>query len=194
MAFRWNSFLQCADPWIVEYSLPPGRNYPVKLFCIGHALELYLKGTNAKMTGDIDKAVRFGHSIKRIWDDCKSKDSAFLPDHELRDSIWAENLFTGHVWECLSDDDWEHFSKHRELYSVAKMLPDLKYIHAPLKTVVDFHYLAGFWPNPYWIELFKNLRNYLGYPGQGDFDTVMYHIKQGFLPSASSSYLKGLYD
>ena len=168
--------------------------YGVKLFSIGHALELYLKGTYGKMTEDIGKAVRFSHKIKKIWDDCKSRDSAFLPDYELRDSILAENLFSGHVLERLSDDDREHFSRHRELYSVAKMLPDLKYLHAPLKTVVDFHCLVGIWPNPYWVELFKNLRNYLDYPGQGDFDTIMYHIKEGFLPNGSSSYLRRLYD
>ena len=194
MAFKWNSFLWAADEWIIAYSLPPSSLHSVKLFSIGHALELYLKAANARMTGDIDRAIKFGHKINRIWDDCKNRDSDFLPDYELRDSILAEDLFTGHVLECLSDDDREHFSKHRELYSVAKMLPDLKYLYAPLKTVDGFHFLACIVPNPYWIELFKSLRDYLGHPQQGVFDTIMYHIKQGFLPNTSSSYLKGLYD
>lgn len=63
MSQNWDCFLWSADEWIVNYSLPPNMT-GTKLFSIGHALELYLKATYSKMTGDVDEAVRIGHNMR----------------------------------------------------------------------------------------------------------------------------------
>ena len=85
--YEWNSFLIAADEWFITYSLPP-IIMGVKFFAIGHTVELYLKAANTKITGDIERAIRFRHQIKAIWDDCKAKDSDFMPKYEIRNEIY----------------------------------------------------------------------------------------------------------
>ena len=66
MAHDWHAFLRTADEWVINYSLLPACSslIAVQLFSVGHALELYLKAANTKLTGNID-AVRCAHHILR---------------------------------------------------------------------------------------------------------------------------------
>jgi hypothetical protein len=89
---QWDSFLFAADEWVINYSLPVMSLTSVKLFSIGHVFELYLKAANTKTTNDIDRAAGFGHDIPKIWMDCKSKDSNFFPNYELRESVLKRDL------------------------------------------------------------------------------------------------------
>jgi len=61
--YDWYCFLTAADEWFVTYSLPPWSFGTVKLFCLSHVVELYLKASYAKMTGSVERAVGCGHKI-----------------------------------------------------------------------------------------------------------------------------------
>ncbi len=172
MAHDWHCFLWTADEWIVSYSLPPQSLMSVKLFSIGHALELYLKACYTKQTGDINKAISFGHDVPGIWAACKAEDSNFLPDHELREPILQRNILDGKDLESLPRPDLMHSVKNREFYLVSKHLADLKYLGAPLKTHKG-PYAFGLSPcNPLWATLFHDLRCYLKYPEPHEFDLL----------------------
>jgi hypothetical protein len=55
--YDWRAFLWPADEWLFLFATPPGGLISVKLFSIGHALELYLKAVYAKLTGDVKAAI-----------------------------------------------------------------------------------------------------------------------------------------
>ena len=191
MPHEWDSFLPAADEWIINYSLicPEGL-ISVKLFSIGHALELYLKAAYTKITGNIDQAIGLRHDLPKIWKDCQKEDPAFLPGYELRQSVLDQDLLHGEVYSNLDKDDRKHFSQNRELYVVAKYLADLKYLGAPLKNVKGAFALAIVFPNPKWVELFKELRAYLGHPEEGKLDIIQHHIEEGKLPPTSVEFLR----
>lgn len=189
MAQKWDSFLQTADEWIVNYSLPVMNLTAVKLFSVGHAFELYLKAANTKITGDIDRAIGFGHKLHSIWEDCKNQDSSFLPMYELRKSVLACDLLNHKDYSKLGRDDLMHFLRHQEIYVVAKYLADLKYLGAPLKKVKGELAIGFFFPNPIWAELFRELRSYLCHPESEMQDTIKQHVEEGQLPPFSVQFL-----
>jgi len=194
--YEWHSFVWAADEWFITYSLPPPLPN-VKAFAIGHTLELYLKAANTKITGDIDRAIGFGHELKHIWDDCKLRDQNFMPSFEIRDSVFKSDFFklssSRGLKNKLNKDDIGHFLKNQELYVIAKHLPDLKYLGAPLKTIKGAFAFGFIHPNPYWIMFFKELRGYLGHPQKGRVDIISDHIDKRDLPVQSIQYLEDLY-
>lgn len=164
----------------------------VKFFAIGHTVELYLKAANTKITGDIERAIRFGHQIKAIWDDCKVNDSAFMPKYEIRDDIYNMDL-QNRPYERLNQEDGIHLGNNYELYIIAKYLPDLKYLGAPLKTMKGAAGLGLIFPNDYWIDFLKDMRRYLGHPEEGKMDKISYHIDRSPMPPETVDFLKSLY-
>lgn len=188
---EWHSFLEAADEWFITYSLPPLLTC-VKLFAIGHTVELYLKGANTKFTKDIDRAIKFGHNIKSIWNDCK-KDSKFMPSFEIRDSVFNRDFLSVTEVESLGEADRLHYFRNQEFYIMAKLLPDLKYLGAPLKSVKGAYALGFIYPNPYWIDFLRELRDYIGHPQNNRLDIIAHHLQEGDLPQQSIQYLKGLY-
>ena len=78
----WQDFLSPADQWFVAYAVGP-MAIAVSLFSVGHSVELYLKAAFAKQTGDVEKAMKFGHNLKGLWDALKALDPAFMPSCEL---------------------------------------------------------------------------------------------------------------
>jgi len=190
--YYWHSFIWAADEWFISYSLPPNLVH-VKLFTIGHTVELYLKSANANITGNIDRAIKFGHKIEDIWDDCKNHDRKFMPNFEIRNSVFNIDLFTGQLEKKLSRDDLRNYSDNQEFYIIAKLLPDLKYIGTRLQSLKGPHSLTSVYPNPYWINFFRELRTYLDHPHKDRRDIIKHHIDKGDLPVQSIDYLKGLY-
>ncbi len=191
MASEWRAFHRTADEWLINYSiLPVGSSLTaVQLFSVGHALELYLKAVNSKLTGNIDDAVKFGHKVVAIWNDCKNRDPKFLPAYELRASVLARNLLDSNDYMTLPQSDVFHFLEYQELYIVSKHLADLKYLGAPLKSVKGAYALTYVFPNPMWAFLFREIRSYLGIPEEGQWDLIQYQIEVGFLPPASLEFL-----
>jgi hypothetical protein len=189
--YEWHSFLWAADEWFITYSLPPVLIH-VKFFAIGHTVELYLKAANTKITGDIDRAIRFGHQVKAIWDDCKAKDSAFMEEYEIRDDIYDRDLLT-RPYEGLNEENRIHLGNNYELYIIAKYLPDLKYLGAPPKTMKGQAGLALIYPNTYWIGFLKDMRRYLGHPEEGRMDIISFHIDNSTMPPETVHFLKMLY-
>jgi hypothetical protein len=194
---NWYDFLITADQFFISYSIcfieePLAQ---VKLFEIGHTIECYLKATYTKKTDDINKAIKLGHNIKKIWGSCKELDSAFMPNYEIKDSIYNRNFLKSYEIESLPFADIVHFSENNELYIISKHLPDLKYWGAPLKSVKEDG-MYGFFvqsPNPYWITFLKELRNYLGYPLPNQYDGIMKCITQKSIPQTAIEYLSNLY-
>jgi hypothetical protein len=125
--YEWDSFLWSADEWLVSYSVPPLSLPSVKMFSVGHALEIYLKAANTKMTQDIGRAIGFGHDIKSLWDDCKRTDAAFMTSYEIDDAIFSAYLFNQpKLQKDLTREQWLRFLHNQELYVVAHFLPELK--------------------------------------------------------------------
>ena len=192
MAREWDSFLLAADEWIINYSLPPMMLHSVKLFSIGHALELYMKATYTKLSGEIDEAIGFRHDIPGIWAACRGRDPGFLPQYQLRESVLARDLLSVEGYSQLAKDDLLEFLHNQELYVVAKYLGDLKYLGAPLKKIKGAYALGYSFPNPRWISLFGALRGYLGHPSENKADLIRHHIENGDLPVSSVEYLRDL--
>jgi hypothetical protein len=194
----WHSLAYQGDEWLVGYACVPSCAHSVVIFSVGHALELYLKAAHTKLFGDFDKALKFGHSVKSLWDACKKRDSAFLPNHEIRDAIFSLDFLAPQVFETLSRDDQLHYADHQNLYMIAKHLQDLKYLWLPWNTWKGWGTTpnAGFFyfhHDPYWIALFSDLRGYLGHPEHGFADFIGQQMKLGNIPPAAAQYLSGLY-
>jgi hypothetical protein len=185
-----DKFLFTADEWLVSYSIPPTLP-TVKLFSIGHSIELYLKAANTMITGNKDHAISFRHEIKIIWDDCKSKDTNFMPSYEIRDSVFNSDFIHKQAQD-LSRDDMEHFLRNEEFYIIAKHLPGLKYYGVPPKPMEGMVFFVEF-PNPYWIGFLKELRKYLNHPKPNEFDFITITINQKILPNESVVFLNQLY-
>lgn len=190
MALEWHSFLWAADQWLINYSLSPSGLSAVTLFSVGHALELYLKACNAKMTGNIDRAVKFGHKVDDIWLDCQAQDSNFLPHRELRPSILALDLLDGNDLGQLAGEDLLHLAKNQEFYIVCKYLADLKYDGAPLKQHTGPYSFVFITRNPYWASLFQDIRSYLELPQPDRLDLIHHYVDEGELPEASIQFLR----
>ena len=189
---QWHSFLWTADEWLVNYFCVPSGLGSVTLFSIGHALELYLKAAYSKKIGNVDAAVRKGHNLKSIWDSCKTHDSDFMPEYEIRDSVFAANLFST-PGPKLSLDDQRHFLLHQEFYLVMKLLPDLKYLGASMKLLQGPYGIGYLHPNEYWVRFFKRLRRYINHPSEDRLDIIRHLIEDGDLPAVGRTYLEKLY-
>lgn len=191
----WWSFLRAADEWFVNYASVPADLSSVITFSIGHTVELYLKATYVKNTGDMHQAIKYGHKIRELWGACKSYDKNFMPNYEIRNCVFNADLFNTptELREILSDDDLKHYFKHQELYLIAKLLPDLKYLGAPLKFLKGAYAFGYIHPNPYWIEFFKEFRSYLQHPSENRLDFIKHKLDEGDLPVRSIQYLRGLY-
>jgi hypothetical protein len=189
MPHKWDSFIHTADEWIINYSMPMMSLVGVKLFSVGHAFELCLKAANTKITGDIDRAIKFGHDIPAIWHDNEKRDSHFLPQHELRKTILKRDLLSPTDYQKLSKKDFREFITHQEIYVAAKYLADLKYLGAPLKKVKGAYGISMMFPNPIWSDLFRDLRTYLGIPGKGKTSFIQLTIDHEDLPAPTKGFL-----
>jgi len=116
-----------------------------------------------------------------------------MPSFEIRNSVFDKDFLSLSVVESLDKDDRLHYFHNQELYIVAKFLPDLKYLGAPLKSVKGAYALGYIHPNPYWIGFLRELRDYIGHPQKNRLDIVAHHLQEGDLPQQSIQYLKGLY-
>jgi hypothetical protein len=151
----------------------------------------------AKQTGDVGLAINHGHKIKKLWDRCKQEDSAFMPGFDIRQSVFAVDLFAPEgidLYRALSEDNRKHYDENPELYAVAKLLANLKYWSIPSSAHPDGFRVSWLFPNPYWTRFFKALRGYLRLPLPGRPDYIRDIIGWGNLPSESVTYLTGLYD
>jgi hypothetical protein len=165
--YHWNRLAQEGDEWIVSYACTSGIVGSASLFSIGHAFELYLKAVHTKNSGNVDEAIKFGHNVKKLWEECKKKDSSFLSDYEIRPRIRSKELFMGSEdYSTMSKDDLLHFLQNKHLYLIVEHLPDLKYFGLKWTTSSKKDGMSIGWcsHDPYWIKLFRYLRKYLEYP------------------------------
>jgi hypothetical protein len=190
---KWDSFLWTADEFVFTYAkMTFDVSGPTQLFFIGHAVEMYLKAANTKFTGDIDSAVSFGHKIRDLWNDCKN-DSTFMPNYEIRNSVYDKPFLEEDISTLYSQTDFMHYLKNQSFYIIAKHLMDLKYSGAPLKSIKKPYGIASVSLDPFWIEFLKELRTYLDYPSTGIIDKIKLAIESGELDSNAAEYLKELY-
>jgi len=192
MGYQWFSFLWTADEWFINYTLPPALAQ-VKLFIIGHSIELYLKAAYTYISDDVNKAISFGHRIKSLLDACKELVPSFMPSYEIRDKVLETIFDPNQNLDHLEKDNLEHYFAHQELYFIAKMLPDLKYLGAPLKTIKGPYGLVQMERNPYWIDFLTEIREFIDYPRADLQDIIKYHLEEDDLPHESQAYLRLLY-
>jgi hypothetical protein len=166
----WRGFVNAGDDWITMYALAcihgswmASSVIGPRLFSIGHAAELYLKGARLRLTGDLRGTVARGHDVAALLADCQQADPTLLPRYQLRPNILADDkLFSGgDVYERLGRDDFFHLVEHQELYLVAHMLLDLKYFGAQMKRHKGALSFAAITPSDYWMRFFSELRAYL---------------------------------
>ena len=165
----------------------------MQLFVIGHSVELYLKSCYTKLTGNAQKAVRFGHDIAGLWSACKQADHAFMPHYELLSRVLAANVTNFGSVDSLTKDEQLHFLHHQSFYLVAKHLPDLKYLGAPLKTIKGEYAIGAIYPDDYWVSFIRELRRFLGHPTLGHVDAVRDQLESGNLHHRAILYLSRLY-
>lgn len=141
-------FMPSADEFLVLYALScEGPLARVSLFCIGHAVELYLKAVYTYQTGDKRKAIDYRHNIKSLLKACKNNDSDFMKNFDFGPP--------------------SHPKVMHEFQFVADHLADLKYIGATKGSIKSYAYIGH---NDYWLEFVREIRKYLNYPGkQTDF-------------------------
>ncbi len=188
--FEWDCFLWSADEWIVNYAMPVHPMLAVKLFSIGHALELYLKATHSKLSGSVPEAIAFRHRLPQLLAACKTLDPAFLRDWELRDTVLKRDLLDLKDYMQLPRADLESFLRHQELYVVAKHLADLKYAGAPWKGGGTSRGSFLMHTHPMWSALFREIRQYLEYPRPGRTDPLRYYLEDGKLPPSAAAFLR----
>jgi len=116
-----------------------------------------------------------------------------MPNFEIKDSIFKKNVLSISVVERLDEADRMHYFNNQELYVIAKLLPDLKYLGAPIKSVKSAYSLGYIHPNPYWINFLKEIRDYVGHPQKNKQDIIAHHLQEDDLPQQSIQYLKALY-
>lgn len=194
---EWRKLLPTADEWFIAYSMPPNFSFVhIRMFLVGHAVEVYLKAAHAKIFGDLRAALAKGHRIDLLLSECQAADHRFMADYRLKPHIlrMLDKLLLLDLAgiQQLSKGNLDHYGHHQELYMVAKHLPDLKYYGAPWKKLPGSPPLGFVWPNDYWIQFFRELRAYLGYPGAGG-DHIKFQLDDGWLPPESERYLRRLY-
>jgi len=192
MTDHWNAWLYSANEWLINYSLPPHDLLSVKLFSIGHCLELYLKAYITKQTGSYEKATKHGHKIISLWQECISHNSEFLANYELRENILACDVLNQRDCKSnLSEEDFLYYPRYNELFIIAKHLPDIKYLGLPWKTAnLRSRNIMCFYLNPMWIDIIKSIRSHLEIPYDRQQDIISLHINDyRDLPQESRDYL-----
>jgi len=191
---EWIIFLYIADEFLVSYSTPPFL-VSVKLFEIGHAIELYLKAAYVKKTGNIDAAISKDHNIRELWNECKN-DNTFMPNYEIRNSIFEKDFALDNGLRSVKDEDKSHFYAHQEFYFVVKYLSQIKYLGIFKKQRLKGKgsVWVGTNQNPYWIHFLKELRKYLEYPMPNYNDQLKKMIESEEIHPSSATYLRGLYE
>ena len=185
--------LNTANEFLIEYAVrTPFVSFPVKLFLVGHAAELYLKVALATL----DKAAdvrRFGHDIARLIAACNAKSNGALADYVLRQAV-LDCDFSGSwndshpIFTAIGSEDREHYFNHQELYHVAKALVDVRYWGGFMRTTKLWN-SAMVWPNPYWPGFFRGLRALFGSPVPG---AIVHAVESGRLAPESEHFLRQL--
>lgn len=166
--------MDSGDAFLISYAvLPPIPE--VTLFLVGHAVELYLKAVLTKQTRNIDETIKFGHSVGDLLMECQKNEASFMPE------INCKKLKT----------EEEYRSRHHELYTIIENLADLKYIDTTKKKG-GFPFAFVF-PNSYWIDFFRKIRIYLGWPIKGRRDYLRYHMDSFGLPDHAKNFLEDIY-
>jgi hypothetical protein len=193
---NWRCFLRPAEEWLVAYFCLPVHLTSVQPFAIAHSVELYLKAAYAQRTGSVQKAIQMGHRVKVIWDELK-QDPAFMPDHEIVESIYnqpAASSISGALPGSTSPEESRMYFDHQELYLVMHLVVDLKYLGAPMKAAKGAAISVGWtFSNDYWIRFIRSLRAYLHYPGASEIDFVAEALADTDIPARARFYLTQIY-
>jgi HEPN domain-containing protein len=177
----WPAYAHEGDKWILAYAAVSGVSsaQTAALFIIGQAVELYLKAAHIKLRNDEAKAIRLGHRLQGIWQECRQSDPEFMKTHDIRNSILAKDLFDPGVIKALSEEELSNFDSHRSLYHIFKELQNLKYFGLPwIPTRSTGVYVVTEHLDRYWVGFFRSLRAYLGYPGAGRADIIKIELKR----------------
>ncbi len=191
---KWESLIYHGDEWIVAYACMPSTAQGPMWFSIGHAVELYLKAAHTKIFGDMDEALKKGHALRDLWNECRQVDPKFMKSYEILDRVYESDLFDNSIYRNLSKDDQLHFINNQNLYIVLKHLQDLKYIGLPWKTRPSGQRaMAWFHPDSFWTLFFKEFRAYLNYPPSGHADHIVQILETSRLSPSAAHYLIELY-
>ena len=189
----WKSFLWPADEFVMAYASPP-HNIPIaKIFCIGHAVELYLKSVYSKQIGNINQAIGLGHDIAKLFAECKKQDNKFMSGYELRSTVLQNDQFSQISWlNNLNNSDRDHYFKNQEFYLIAKHQKDLKYFGTKIHGRTGEASMAFICPNDYWATFIKQIRDYLDYKEEGIGDKIEAYLEfeKGKIPLTTKEFLE----
>jgi HEPN domain-containing protein len=168
---RWLNFCMLGDQFIGSYLRLDSRTMPATLFNVGHALELYLKAVLLK--GGTTKRELFmkSHDIGAMLEEV-NQTRGLLKDFQLNPVVYTKYVggrlipirevtdAYGNPNEPLYID----YVQKQELYWVGKYLQDLKYLGTFHKDLPNTYSILCMPGNPFWAEIFKELRKFLGWP------------------------------
>lgn len=185
-----HSLARHGDEWLVAYACVPSLATSASLFSIAHAVELYLKAAHVATFGNMDRAIGHGHRLMAIWRECRSKDPDFMAPYEVREEVLSIDFLDHSRVEGLNDDDRANYLELSQLYLVLKHLQDLKYFGLPWKTRQPKAMQWGFFfPDPFWVNFFRDIRAYIGYPGANECDQLSIIMRFGRLPDLAAKFL-----
>jgi hypothetical protein len=183
------------DEWIAAYACIPVQAFSPVLFSIGHAVELYLKAAHTKIFGDLDAAIRHGHKIRNLWNECRRRDREFMKKYQFREHLFNMDLLDGSIFERCSPDDQTHYMRYQGLYMVFKHVQDLKYLGLPWKSRQTGDYALAFGhPDDVYVPFFRGLRRYLSYPPPNGADRLQQIVETQTLPVTAQHYLREFYE
>jgi len=197
---RWRGFVRAGDDWLAMYAASCILESRIhlhlfgpQLFATGHAAELYLKAVRIKQTGDLHAALGRKHDVVGLLGDCQLADHTFMPERHLVPEIVNDKELFGSAYryERVGKEYLAHFLTHQELYAVAHLLMDLKYMGAYMKRPKGGASLGAMVPSAYWTAFFSDARRYMQLADRHVLESLAASF--GHLPEAGAAFLWGVY-
>jgi len=163
------------------------------MFCIGHAVELYLKAVFLKLDPTVD-VTKKSHRVGEMLAEVQNRAPGLLAGYTLRDLVYQKFMSNPLIpLAQTADPDYEHYIQHQELYWVARYLQDLKYLGTVHKQMPDQFAVLAMSCNPHWETFFHELRRYLAWPEQGAwFDHIGRFMASNSAPPPVQRFLAAL--
>ena len=187
----WQNLASLGDQFLLMYAQCTTNTPAATLFNVGHAAELYLKAV--ALRDDPSKPPSsYKHGVSELLEAAHSK--RLLLDYEVHQNIRAKIMNNWpHPIEAMSDQDFQAYISHQELYWVAYYLADVKYLGSEHIRAPDSFGIMVMARNPYWVSFFWQLRRYLNWSSTGgSVDYFKQNRDRHLLQPQADAYVQSL--
>ncbi len=160
----YQEYRELGDQWLITYACTISGMPAPTLFIIGHSLEAYCKSAILKKKNTANLLSKpYNHSIESMIQEIKREigilqDIEFLPNVDKKFMTGGPPILSE---ELMRDKEYLHYISNQELYWVAKYQKDIKYLGTSGKPMPTQYSIMVMERNPYWISIFKELRNFI---------------------------------